>query len=248
MTNVPCVRWATPTSDPMLSSALPAFVLHSRPYKETSALVDFFTPQGRLRAVLRGARGKAGSLARPFAPLELELRGRGELKNVGRLEAAGLASWLQGQTLYSGLYLNELLLRLLPAEDAHPALFDHYALTLQALASNPPLEPLLRAFEWRLLDELGYGFALDIDVAGQPVVSQGLYRLQPDAGLEPVVQLQPGLFQGADLLAMAEADWSAPGALAAAKRLMRQALAPHLGGRPLVSRELFMTLKEPARD
>jgi DNA repair protein RecO (recombination protein O) len=216
----------------MLASALPAFVLHSRPYKETSALVDFFTPEGRLRAVLRGARGKAGSLARPFAPLELELRGRGELKNVCRLEASGIAHWLQGQTLYSGMYLNELLLRLLPAEDPHPALFEHYALTLQALAANPPLEPLLRAFEWRLLDELGYG----------------LYRLRPDAGLEAVAQLQPGLFQGADLLAMAEADWSSPSALAAAKRLMRQALAPHLGGRPLVSRELFMNLKEPARD
>ena len=223
----------------MLASARPAFVLHSRPYKETSALVDFFTPEGRLRAVLRGARGKVGSLARPFAPLELELRGRGELENVGRLEASGIAHWLQGQTLYSGMYLNELLLRLLPAEDPHPALFQHYALTLQALAANPPLEPLLRAFEWRLLDELGYGFALDIDITGQPIAVDGLYRLRPDAGLESVAQLQPGLFQGADLLAMAEADWTSPGALAAAKRLMRQALAPHLGGRPLVSRELF---------
>ena len=232
----------------MLTRALPAFVLHSRPYKETSALVDFLTPEGRLRAVLRGARGKAGGLARPFAPLELELRGRGELKSVARLEAVGISHWLQGQTLYSGMYLNELLLRLLPAEDPHPALFEHYTLTLQALAANPPLEPLLRAFEWRLLDELGYGFALDIDIAGLPIVASSLYRLQPDAGLELVVQLQPGLFQGADLLAMAEADWSSPGALAAAKRLMRQALAPHLGGRPLVSRELFMNLKEPARD
>ena len=232
----------------MLPGAFPAFVLHSRPYKETSALVDFLTPQGRLRAVLRGARGKAGSLARPFAPLELELRGRGELKNVARLESDGVSHWLQGQTLYSAMYLNELLLRLLPAEDPHPLLFDHYSLTLQALAGNPPLEPLLRAFEWRLLDELGYGFALDVDIDGQPIRANGLYRLQPDAGLELVLQLQPGLFQGADLLAMANADWSAPGALAAAKRLMRQALAPHLGGRPLVSRELFMNLKEPARD
>ncbi|MBD9414263.1 DNA repair protein RecO [Pseudomonas sp. PDM16] len=232
----------------MPNGALPAFVLHSRPYKETSALVDFLTPEGRLRAVLRGARGKAGGLARPFAPLELELRGRGELKSVGRLEATGIAHWLQGQTLYSGMYLNELLLRLLPSEDPHPALFDHYALTLRALSANPPLEPLLRAFEWRLLDDLGYGFALDIDISGHPVVADSLYRLHPDAGMEPVGQLQPGLFQGIDLLAMAEADWSSPGALAAAKRLMRQALAPHLGGRPLVSRELFMTLKEPVRD
>ncbi|WP_439859324.1 DNA repair protein RecO [Pseudomonas sp. MBLB4136] len=232
----------------MLALSQPAYVLHSRAYRETSALVDFLTPQGRLRAVLRGARGRAGTLARPFVPLEAEFRGRGELKNVGRLEAAGIPNLLSGEALFSGLYLNELLIRLLPAEDPHPAVFEHYALTLQALAQGRPLEPLLRAFEWRLLDQLGYGFALDLDLHGQPIAAGGLYRLQVDVGLVPVGQLQPGIFQGAELLAMAQADWSAPGALAAAKRLMRQALAPHLGGRPLVSRELFMTLKEPPRD
>jgi DNA repair protein RecO (recombination protein O) len=141
-----------------------------------------------------------------------------------------------------------LLIRLLPAEDPHPTIFEHYAMSVLALAQGRALEPLLRAFEWRLLDELGYGFALDLDLHGQPVVAGGLYRLQTDSGLVPVGQLQPGVFQGAELLAMAEADWSVPGALAAAKRLMRQAMAPHLGGRPLVSRELFMTFKEPTHD
>ncbi|MFZ3204899.1 MAG: DNA repair protein RecO [Pseudomonas sp.] len=225
-----------------------AYVLHSRAYRESSALVDFLTPQGRLRAVMRGARGKAGSLARPFVPLEVEFRGRGELKNVSRLEAAGIPNLLHGEALFSGLYLNELLIRLLPEQDPHPATFDHYAMTVLALAQGRALEPLLRSFEWRLLDELGYGFALDMDRLGQPIAAAGLYRLQADAGLEAVGQLQPGVFHGSELLAMAEADWSVPGALAAAKRLMRQALAPHLGGRPLVSRELFMTLKEPPRD
>ncbi|MFZ3153470.1 MAG: DNA repair protein RecO, partial [Pseudomonas sp.] len=105
----------------------------------------------------------------------------------------------------------------------------------------------------RLLDDLGYGFALDQDLAGQPVTADTLYRLRPDAGLDAVFELQPGVFYGADLLAMAQADWSAPGALAAAKRLMRQALAPHLGGRPQVSRELFLSaprinLKDSLRD
>ncbi|CAD5109121.1 DNA repair protein RecO [Zestomonas carbonaria] len=232
----------------MQASPSSAFVLHSRPYKETSALVDLFTPQGRLRAVLRNARGKSGSLARPFLPLEIELRGRSELKTVARLESAGIPNLLAGEPLFSGLYLNELLIRLLPAEDPHPHLFDHYAATLQALAAGRPLEPLLRAFEWRLLDELGYGFALDTDLHGTPVAADGLYRLLPDSGLERVELLQPGLFHGSELLALAEADWSATGALAAAKRLMRQALAPHLGGRPLVSRELFMTFKESPRD
>ena len=216
-----------------------AYVLHSRAYKETSALVDFFTPQGRMRAVLRRARGKGGSSMRPFVPLELELRGRGELKNVGRMDTVGLAGWLNGDALFSGLYLNELLMRLLPAEAPYPALFEHYGLTLQALAAGRPLEPLLRAFEWRLLDELGYAFSLTEDVDQAPVVAEGLYRLQVDAGLERVELFQPGLFNGAELLALSEAEWEAPGALLAAKRLMRQALAVHLGAKPLVSRELF---------
>ena len=192
-----------------------------------------------LLAMLRGARGKAGSLVRPFIPLELELRGRGELKSVARLEAAGVPNLLAGDALFSGLYLNELLIRLLPSEDAHPALFEQYAATLPLLAAGQPLEPLLRSFEWRLLEELGYGFSLAFDLAGQPVDPQQLYRLIPDAGLDVVSQLQPGVFHGSDLLAMAETRWTTPGVLAAAKRLMRQALAPHLSGRPLVSRELF---------
>lgn len=223
----------------MTTSGQPAFVLHSRAYRESSALVDYLTPQGRLRAVLRGARGKAGTLARPFVPLEVEFRGRGELKNVGRMESGGIPNLLHGEALFSGLYMNELLIRILPAEDPHPALFDHYAATLVALGAGRPLEPLLRAFEWRLLDDLGYGFALAQDIHGQPLLADAMYRLQVDAGLEQVYLFQPGLFQGAELLAMAEADWTAPGALSAAKRLMRQALAVHLGGKPLVSRELF---------
>jgi DNA repair protein RecO (recombination protein O) len=231
----------------LVGVALPAFVLHSRPYKESSALVDLFTPEGRLRGVLRNARGKAGSLARPFLPVEIELRGKGELKTVARLEPNGIPNLLHGEVLFSGLYLNELLIRLLPAQDPHPGLFEHYGLTLQALAAGRPLQPLLRTFEWRLLDELGYGFALDRDVHDQPLLADAHYRLLPEAGLEAVAQLQPGLFLGRDLLALAEADWSQPSTLSTAKRLMRQALAPHLGGRPLVSRELFMNLKEPPR-
>src|SRR5450830_1769609 len=194
----------------------PAYVLHSRAYRENSALVDFITPQGRLRAVLRSARGKAGTLARPFVPLEVEFRGRGELKNVGRMESSGTSTWLIGEALFSGLYLNELLIRLLPSEDPHPGVFDHYAATLQALAEGRPLEPLLRSFEWRLLDELGYAFSLSQDVNDYPIAADSLYRLRVDAGLERVELVQPGLFRGTELLALAQADWSADGALLAA--------------------------------
>lgn len=227
---------------------VPAFVLHSRPYRETSALVDFFTPQGRLSGVLRGARSKRGSLGRPFLLLEADWKGGGELKTIIRLDAAGIPLLLAGTALFSALYLNELLVRLLPVEDPHPLLFARYLATLNALAAGEAIEPLLRGFEWQLLEELGYGFPLDCAGDGQPLQAQASYRLHPDSGFERVEQLQPGLFRGQDLLAISRGDWACPGSLAAAKRLMRQALAAHLGGRPLVSRELFIQRKESPRD
>ncbi|MGV8488812.1 DNA repair protein RecO, partial [Pseudomonas aeruginosa] len=85
------------------------------------------------------------------------------------------------------------------------------------LAAGRPIEPLLRAFEWRLLEQLGYGFALDVDIDGRPIEPQALYQLLPEAGLEPVAQLQPGLFQGSELLSMADAR--APGALQSASAM-----------------------------
>ena len=220
-----------------------AFILHSRPYKETSALMDVFTPEGRLRAVLRGARGKLGSVARPFSMLEIELRGRTELKTISRIEPAGEFNFLQGHGLFCAMYLNELLVRLLPLNDPQPLLFEHYQLTVQGLAHSMPVEPLLRSFEWRLLEKLGYGFSFELDSAGQALEAQMLYRLIPESGFEVVFQWQPGVFLGADILALAAVDWQQEGVLHTAKRLMRQALAAQLGGRPLMSRELFLAQK-----
>lgn len=220
-----------------------AYILHSRPYKETSALVDIFTTHGRQRAVLRGARSKRGSSARPFVLLELQLRGRGELKTIASLEVAGSYHLLQGERLFCAMYLNELLMRLLPLADAQPELFAHYELTLHALAQDMQLEPLLRTFEWVLLEQLGYGFSLSHDIGGLPLQPQQWYGLQPESGLSALAQMQPGAFLGADLLALVQTRWQDKQVLQTAKRLMRQALAPHLGSRPLMSRELFLGTK-----
>jgi len=221
-----------------------AFVLHSRAYKETSALVDLFTlAEGRLRGVLRGARGKLGSVARPFSVLDIELRGRSELKTISRIEPAGEYNILQGQRLFCAMYLNELLVRLVPLHDPQPILFEHYRLTLQGLAHQLAIEPLLRTFEWRLLEQLGYGFSFTLDIDGQALQEQMLYRLVPESGFELVFQFRPGVFLGKDILALAAADWQHPQMLHTAKRVMRQALAAHLGGRPLMSRELFLIQK-----
>lgn len=218
-----------------------AFILHSKPYKEHSALVDLFTHQGRFRGVLRKARNKMGSVCRPFMLIEVSLQGKNELKTITHMEPLKAPHLVSGNTLFSGLYLNELLVRLLPLEDPYPALFEHYQATLLALAEQSPLEPLLRSFEWTLLCELGYSFPLDMSATGEPINPEAHYCFKVDHGLEQVTatQLQTGTFLGADLLAMSQADWSVKSALQAAKRLMRQAIAVHLQGRPLISRELF---------
>lgn len=222
-----------------MNEPLTAYVLHSRPYRETSALVDLFTPQGRLRGVWRGARRKNGALTRPFLPLEVELKGRGELKTITRLESIGLPLSLPGDALYSGFYLNELLVRLLALDDAHPLVYQNYVQTLVRLAEGHPVEPLLRTFEWYLLDQLGYGFSLEMDCHGAPIDPQHGYRFIADEGLMAVSTDERDIFIGIHLLSMASGDWSSPATRQAAKRLMRQALAPHLGERPLISRSFF---------
>ena len=103
---------------------------------------------------------------------------------------------------------------------------------------------MLRSYEWRLLEQLGYGFSLEYDCNGALLEATRWYVLQPEHGFLPVLNVQPGAFSGADLQALAAVQWHQPRVVQTAKRLMRQALAPHLGNRPLMSRELFMRHKE----
>lgn len=228
----------------------PAWVLHVRPWRDSSALVDLFClDQGVLRAVWRGARGRRAPQPQPFVPLLLALGGRGELATVHQAEVAGSAPRLHGNALFSGFYLNELLLRLMPQGEAQPLLFAAYQSVLQALADGQPLEPLLRQFEWQLLEALGYAFSLSHDTQEAPLQADGSYCWQAGEGLQPVAgQTSPQLFSGAGLLAFAAADWQHPQALPTAKRLMRLVLAGLLGDKPLHSRQLFLSLKESDRD
>ncbi|MEH6565176.1 MAG: DNA repair protein RecO [Halopseudomonas sp.] len=223
----------------------PAYVLHSRPYRDSSALVDLLTlREGMQRVVWRGARRGKGVRPQAFTPLLLCLYGRGELKTLQQAEVAGSHVRLQGEALFSGLYLNELLVRLLSFGDPQTLLFAAYQRALEQLSAEVAVEPVLREFEWQLLDLLGYGFSLQRDAADQPVSPSALYHWDAQQGLQPVYIEQPGLLPGAGLLAMANGDWQHPAALHTAKRLMRKALAEHLGDRPLVSRQLFSAGRE----
>lgn len=226
----------------------PAFVLHARPYRETSLLVEVFSRRhGRLGLLAKGAKRRKSPLAGllvPFLPLRLGWSGRGELGVVTGAEAAAPPHPLRGDALYCGFYINELLLRLLHRHDAHEGLYQAYAEALAALGGGSRRgEAVLRRFEMRLLAELGYALVLDRAAGGEPLAAETRYRYEPDRGPVPVNGETQGIVvYGRTLQALAAGRLEDAQVLAEAKRLMRGVLEIQLNGRPLHSRTLFRHL------
>jgi DNA repair protein RecO (recombination protein O) len=217
----------------------PAYLLHTRPYRESSVLAELLVAErGRVGVVMRGARGKPATQI--FQPLLVRIAGHGELKTLKAAEPGGSLLMLAGNALFSGFYLNELLVRLLSRDLPLPGLFMAYAQALGELAESADIEPILRRFEKLLLDSLGYGFDFDIDCrSGSPMEPGLFYTYLPEGGLG---QCAPGrdAYAGEVLLALAEGDYTTPEPRQAAKRILRLALSRQLGDRPLKSRELFL--------
>jgi DNA repair protein RecO (recombination protein O) len=229
-----------------------AWLLHSRPFRDTSLLVDFLTREhGRISAVARGARtqkGRGRSTLQPFVPLRVTLAGKHELRTLQSAEAAAAGVILHAERLIAGFYLNELLVKLLHGHEPEPRVFEAYSSSLASLAMAADVEPLLREFELCLLDSLGYGLQFDHDAeTGEPLQEQGWYYLQSDSGFvrqleAPVGELaaaQSGLFPGWALLQIGSGDFAAESTRKYAKRLLRQALQQHLGDKVITSRQLF---------
>ena len=230
----------------MRVSQEPAYVLHHHDYTETSLLLELFTRRhGRLGVIAKGARRARSPLHTtliPFQPLVLGFSGRGELPTLTSAEPAGAAPTIVGEALFCGLYLNELLLRLLHRHDPHERLFERYSEALGRLGEGRDTEAVLRVFEKRLLEDIGFGLVLDHDVQdGAPLQPDHLYRYVPERGPVPALVAEgEGIpVQGASLLALACEHLVDETALREAKQLMRALLARHLGERPLISRGLF---------
>ncbi|MFQ6004633.1 MAG: DNA repair protein RecO, partial [Woeseia sp.] len=144
--------------------AEPAFLLHHRPFGETSKILDVLSPNhGRLALVARGSRSAKSRLRgilRPFLPLKLSWVIRSDLGTLTGAEMDGAPISLQGDALMSGYYVNELLLRLLHRHDPQPEIFSAYARTIKNLAATAHVAPPLRHFEMELLRLLGYALNL----------------------------------------------------------------------------------------
>ncbi len=223
----------------------PAFILHRRPYRNTSLLLEVLSrEQGRLGLVARGAvgpRSRLKGLLQAFAPLLLSWSGAGDLATlIGAEEEKQPAPLPPGRVL-AGLYVNELLVRLLPRLDPQPGLFDAYETLLTELATLADEEPPLRRFEKRLLEELGYGLSLECEaLSGQPIVAEAHYHYVLDQGPLAVAGEQAGVpITGHGLLALRDGDLSDPAVLPEVKRLTRAALAVQLRGWALKTRELY---------
>jgi len=227
------------------------YVLHTYAFRETSMVVETFTrSHGRVAMVARGAKRPRSALrgsVMAFQPLALSWSGRGELRLLLRAEWQGGQPRLQGRALLCGFYLNELLLKLLPREDAHEQLFLDYQAALARLAGNPEPGAVLRRFEKALLRELGYALGLDRgDVSGTRIDPERSYAYEPERG--PVAvngAARAGLvLSGQTLLDIARDDYDNPRTLQQAKALMRMLISHRLEQKPLNSRRIFEELQQ----
>ena len=227
----------------------PAFVLHTYPFRETSLIVEVFSRDfGRVALLARGARRPRSAmrgLMLAFQPLELSWAGKGEVRTLMKAEWQGGQPLLTGKALFCGYYLNELLLDLLPREDAHTSLFAVYAETLHRF-SEVPKESDLRRFERAFLKELGYGLSLECDVIGLPIDPKGYYVYEIERGPVRLSESGESLLSvsGKTLLDLAAEDFSDPKSLVEAKKLMRALMAYYMGGKGLETRKIFLELQE----
>jgi DNA repair protein RecO (recombination protein O) len=231
----------------------PAYVLHHRPYRDTSRILELFTrDQGRVSLFAHGARGaraKSASLMpilQPFNRVLVSWSGRGEAGQLTAAEFDGAFATMPPDQLVNGYYLNELLLKLFARHDGHADVFSLYDATIDLLKSSGEAARALRIFEKRLLDALGYGLVLDRDaISHAPVEPDRMYHYRLEQGAVGALDVAEGtlVFPGSSLLALAREEFATASALADARRLLRAALDRCLDGRELKSRQVLLALR-----
>lgn len=233
-----------------------AFVLHARAWRETSLLVEVLCAEhGRLGLVARGVRGPKRQALRaalqPMQHVRFDAVLRGELAHLATAEALDAAPRLQGEAMLSGFYASELVLRLAPRQDPQPELYAAYGQLRARLGEGEPLAWTLRRFERDLLEAIGVGLDYAQEGDGDPVDPAARYRLDPGHGPVRVRGERGGerdrSATGRALLGLA-ADTAPPGEeLGGLRRVLREVLEAHLGGRPLASWQLLGDLGRMTR-
>ncbi len=226
----------------------PAFVLHARPWRETSLLVEVLSAEhGRVGLVARGVQGPKRHVLRaalqPVQSIRFDAVQRGELAQLTAAEAVDAAPLLQGDAAMAAFYLNELCLRLAPRHAPQPELHAAYAGVRERLRAGEPLAWLLRCFESDLLEALGVGLEFAVDGDGVPIDPAARYRLDPEHGARRVLGEREGerrqAATGRALLALAGVAEPAAADIASLRLPLRAVLLHHLGGRGLKSWDML---------
>jgi DNA repair protein RecO (recombination protein O) len=224
------------------------FILHHRPFRDTSQLLDVFAREhGKIALVARGSRAaksKLRGVLRPFQPLKLSWYIRSDLGTLTGAEIDGGPISLTGDALLSAYYVNELVLHFLHRHDPQPEIFGVYDHTIRALASSASLAMTLRDFEIELLRMLGYALNLECDaVDTKPLDDDCYYEYRVEQGPVQVSRTQgPMVFSGRLLKSIHSRSFDDKAVLRGAGRLLRVVIDHHLAGKELRTRKVLREL------
>ena len=222
------------------------FLLHQRSFGETSIIADVFTQKsGKISFIAKGAKkpkSKFFGYLVPFQKLKITYSGRSELKTLTSIDR-DLASNSNtfSKVSYSLLYINELLMKLLPKDAKHEELFILYDEFLKKIYKNNNLEISLRHFELDLLDMLGYGFDYESEIdSNEPIEAELSYVFVSERGFR---KSNSSSFKGKDILSIKKRKLEdVP--LKYLKEITTKAIGICLEGKDLASRKIFKSIKK----
>ena len=227
----------------------PCYVLHQRPYRETSTLLEIFSSDyGRISLIARGIKTKNKNnlqgLLQPFQKLMVSWSGKGNLPALTKVENIEARPTVSNNIFMTGFYVNELLIRLLHKNEQHEELFQIYEATINGLKYSEEPQPILRRFEKQLLQSLGYGLVLDHTINENTPIDQDqdyYYTFQMGPSLKPPEQGEYIVLSGRTLLSINSDQYEDKASLKEARNLMRYILNCILGNKPLQSRQLYQS-------
>ena len=221
----------------------PGYILHHRPYRDTSRILEVLAADhGRLTLFARGVRGpkpRFGGVLQPFDLLLLSFQVGREAGQLTGAESAESAPPLPPGRLMAGFYLNELLLKLTTRHDPMAEVFEDYRRALCGLRAGGSVEAVLRVFEKRLLEAVGYGVDLSSEArTGKAIEAAGYYRFRTSEGLVPAMEGDADAVAGSSVLALAREELGEGQALEDARKVLKAALAERLEGKELTTRRV----------
>tara|TARA_B100000678_G_scaffold172801_1_gene144143 strand:- start:829 stop:1518 length:690 start_codon:yes stop_codon:yes gene_type:complete len=222
-----------------------AFLLHQRPYGNSSVMAEMFTlDNGRISVIAKGAKkpkSKFFGVLSPFSKLRITYRGKSELKTLTNVDKEDIFSDSFSKLSYTLLYINELLIKILPQGAPQKELFNLYDKFLLEIKTSNEIDIILRRFEIDLLEMLGYGinFINEVD-SGQSIDADKLYDFVPELGFK---ESPNGIFNGKEIISISKLDFENINKKKF-KSLTTMAIGYSLDGGDLKSRQIFKTLKK----